>query len=360
MLERVTSKARPAGGPKTRTRTLRPLLAQLGTQGADVAAFLRRFELPESATRDEETVVSLGTLHEAFEAAEALLGAPSLGLNMAVQFRRGTFGLFEYTFRAAPTLRDACQRVIRYVGLTNDLVQMVFEERGGPARVRHWLPGHPLCLGRHLNEYFIVLLVLQMRELTGVEVVPEAVWFAHPAPADVAPLAELFGTKAIEFGVESNGVALSAATLATPVLSADPTLLAILDRLADQTLAELPPVEKFSLQVRREIRERLAGAVPELPAVAAAFRLSERTFQRRLGDEGTNFHTLVDAVREEVARRHVAEPKLSLGEIAYLLGYAEHSAFLRAFKRWAGVTPQRYRADAEAARDGGGARKPAR
>jgi AraC-like DNA-binding protein len=343
MLAGVTSRPRQPAGPKTRTRTLRPLLHIMAAKGADVPAFLRRFDLPEAAARDEETVVALPTLHELFEAAEASIGDPFLGLHMAQHYQRGTMGLLEYTFRLAPTLGDAYRRVVRYVGLTNDLVQMTLDEVGDRGRVRHFIPGHSLCLGRHLNEYFVALFVMQMRHLSRSPVVPEQVSFAHAAPPDLGPLAEFFGTRALEFGVGENGVVISAEALALPVFSADPTLLAILDGLAEKTLAAIPPVEKFSLQVRHAVRERMNGTVPELPAIAAAFHMSERTFQRRLGDEGTNFQNLVDAVREELARRHMAEQKLSLGEIAYLLGYAEHSAFLRAFKRWTGVTPQRYR-----------------
>jgi AraC-like DNA-binding protein len=243
-------------------------------------------------------------------------------------------------------VRDAYRRVVRYVGLTNDLVQMAFEEEGTIGRVRHFIPGHARCLGRHLNEFFVALFVMQMRHLSRAKVVPELVWFAHAKPPDVSELAEFFMTSSLEFGAESNGIVISAEALSLPVHSADPTLLAILDGLAEKTLAAKPPVEKFSLQVRHAVRERMNGTVPELPALATIFHMSERTFQRRLGDESTNFQNLVDSVREELARLHMAEQKLSLGEIAYLLGYAEHSAFLRAFKRWTGVTPQRYRQDA--------------
>ncbi len=41
--------------------------------------------------------------------------------------------------------------------------------------------------------------------------------------------------------------------------------------------------------------------------------------------------------------KFIAEPQLSLAEIAYLLRFADTSAFLRAFKRWTGETPGQYR-----------------
>jgi len=71
--------------------------------------------------------------------------------------------------------------------------------------------------------------------------------------------------------------------------------------------------------------------------------MSARTLQRRLAAAGLSYHALLDTVRRETAERCVADAELSLGEIAYLVGYSEPAAFHRAFKRWTGVTPQAYR-----------------
>ncbi|MGB1016443.1 MAG: helix-turn-helix domain-containing protein, partial [Nannocystaceae bacterium] len=39
------------------------------------------------------------------------------------------------------------------------------------------------------------------------------------------------------------------------------------------------------------------------------------------------------------ARAFLGDPKLSLAEIGFLLGYATESSFRRAFKRWTGNSP---------------------
>jgi AraC-like DNA-binding protein len=39
---------------------------------------------------------------------------------------------------------------------------------------------------------------------------------------------------------------------------------------------------------------------------------------------------------------------MTLNEISFLLGFAELSAFSRAFKRWTGVAPSEYRESARA------------
>jgi AraC-like DNA-binding protein len=71
--------------------------------------------------------------------------------------------------------------------------------------------------------------------------------------------------------------------------------------------------------------------------------MSRRTIQRHLAQRGTSYARMVDDVRRELALRYLAERHIGLGEVAYLLGFSEGSAFHRAFRRWTGKTPRQYR-----------------
>ena len=51
------------------------------------------------------------------------------------------------------------------------------------------------------------------------------------------------------------------------------------------------------------------------------------------------FDGLLDDLRRQLATRYLADPKIGISEVAYLLGYSEPSPFHRAFKRWTGRTP---------------------
>jgi AraC-like DNA-binding protein len=77
--------------------------------------------------------------------------------------------------------------------------------------------------------------------------------------------------------------------------------------------------------------------------VARTLSTSARSLQRRLAAAGTSYQQLLDLARKEAAERHLTESLLSIGEIAYLLGYSEPAAFNRAFKRWHKDTPQAFR-----------------
>ncbi|HEY6036789.1 MAG TPA: helix-turn-helix transcriptional regulator, partial [Kofleriaceae bacterium] len=85
------------------------------------------------------------------------------------------------------------------------------------------------------------------------------------------------------------------------------------------------------------------AALPTLANTAAALRLSPRTLQRRLRDSGTAHSELVDQVRRSLALKYVGDAGLSITEIGYILHFSDTTAFSRAFKRWTGVLPRRYR-----------------
>jgi AraC-like DNA-binding protein len=72
--------------------------------------------------------------------------------------------------------------------------------------------------------------------------------------------------------------------------------------------------------------------------------VSIRTLERRLAGEGVSFLDVLDDLRFELGKRYLREPNLPISEIAWLLGYADSSAFTHAFRRWTGKSPKEVRA----------------
>jgi AraC-like DNA-binding protein len=68
------------------------------------------------------------------------------------------------------------------------------------------------------------------------------------------------------------------------------------------------------------------------------------TLQRQLDEQATSFKALVEEVRREHAPRYMQRAELRVHHIAALLGYNDASSFRRAFRRWTGLSPERYRA----------------
>jgi AraC-like DNA-binding protein len=58
---------------------------------------------------------------------------------------------------------------------------------------------------------------------------------------------------------------------------------------------------------------------------------------------GTNFRNEANLVRNELAKSYLADSRLAITEVAMLLGYSEHSAFTRAFRKINGITPHQHK-----------------
>jgi AraC-like DNA-binding protein len=325
-----------------RSQLVAPAMAMVREAGGDVEALLRRFELPPSAETSADVLLPVKALQGLLDAAAEASGEPNLGLRIASRYRRGMFGLLEFAWRAAATVRDGCERIARHVPLISDLLEITFAEHDHGGTIEERIAGEPLCVGRQANEFFVSALVLQTREITGVPIVPDRVYLAHPRPDDVQELVDVFGTSALEFDRGANGLVVGPAVLALPLQTSDPPLLAIIEKQAEAALATVPARGRLLGHVRDHVRRNLAGAPPSLASVAQALRSSPRSLQRGLQEEGATFQQVIDSVREDLALALVAEGE-PVGSVAHALGYSEESAFLRAFRRWTGTTPAVYR-----------------
>ena len=66
--------------------------------------------------------------------------------------------------------------------------------------------------------------------------------------------------------------------------------------------------------------------------------------QRKLGEEDATFNGVLNAVRCELAQGYLRkQPRPSLTEVAFMLGFSDTSSFSRAFQRWTGVAPSQFR-----------------
>ena len=77
--------------------------------------------------------------------------------------------------------------------------------------------------------------------------------------------------------------------------------------------------------------------------VARQLGMSQRSLTRHLAEEGTIFAEILEQLRHRLASRYLADDRMSVQQIAWLLGYSEVGAFNHAYKRWTGTAPRRNR-----------------
>jgi AraC-like DNA-binding protein len=199
--------------------------------------------------------------------------------------------------------------------------------------------------------YLLACLVRQLSDdetaQVGCKPAIMAVHFRHTRPANIQEHQRLFDCP-LRFDQAENELVLRDEHLALPVRGSDPTLLEVLEPLARYRLESREPNGRFfnagwAGRVREWIGRQLAhGARPTLDAVADELLVSERQLQKQLKAEGITYQQLLDQVRREIAIDYLARPEVGMVDLAFLLGFAEQSAFNHAFKRWMGCSPRQY------------------
>lgn len=279
---------------------------------------------------------------ELWELLPRLTQNDSFGLWLAELVGAAPLTAASWLVLSSPTLDAGLTEAIRFQRLLHDHAagELVRDERG--TTYVHRIGDATFRAPRHAIEFGMAQLVGIVRRATGRDIFPAEVRFQHARPASLAEHTRVFGQD-VTFDAEHDSVTFGRATLDLPVLTADPALGELVTAHARALLAGLPDTATWTARVQRVLGAELLRKTPELDTVAAALSMTRRTLQRRLQDEGTSFEDVCDGLRKNLAERYLGERRLGVQETAFLLGYSDVSAFHRAFVRWTGVTPSRFR-----------------
>jgi AraC-like DNA-binding protein len=192
-----------------------------------------------------------------------------------------------------------------------------------------------------VHELAMAHALLQVRAGVPTLAIGEA-WFAHARPARLDAMHTLFGSAPIAFGCEESGFSVAAADLDRPMPAADVRTFDTIEPLLVEALGSSPVSSSFADRIAAHVAASLPGG-SDVAEVARAMHMSGRTLQRRLEQEGTTFSEVLDRARLDVARRSLAVPSTTLGDVALELGFSDLATFTRAFKRWTGMPPGQWR-----------------
>jgi AraC-like DNA-binding protein len=245
----------------------------------------------------------------------------------------------------APTLGRGLDAFVRYFPRRIPYMEIRAERRAERLAIEF----RPLLgVGELLPLLVEVPLIIVQRYLATVRnqaMTEAAIELAYAAPAHAAAYAAVFECP-VDFGRECNRLVLPAAWLELPNLAYDEAAWRMaLERCAQWDRAHAP--RDIMAAVRREIfaaidRTRESDALPTLTAVAARLSMSPRTLIRRLREVDTTFSAELDDVRRTRARE-LMDGGMRVAQVAACLKYTDTTSFSKAFRRWFGVAPSRFR-----------------
>jgi AraC-like DNA-binding protein len=299
--------------------------SMLAMRRIDIGALLREAGLPEQALQGE-VIAPLPRVQKLLDLVAAKAGMPLLGIELAERVPTGAFGLTEFVMRSAPDVEGALRVLCELSPLINPMLEFRYVRQREAGHVHFAVPSQREALGRHLNEYTLMLAVGQFSSVLGARLPIERAWFAHGRRSQADQVAARLGCE-VAFGAADCGFSLPQGWLGRAAPTADPALFEFLTAQARAQLANLASRDIIS-QVARVVETRLASGSVGGSEVARAMATTFRSLQRHLADAGTTYRDVLQHVR---LRRHaeLVRAGLAPADIARRLGFSSVSAMRR-------------------------------
>ena len=290
-----------------------------------------------------DTPIPFRTQCAVIEHCARRIACPQLGLLIGARCELRALGALGLLQKYSLDVGAALRALIRYQRYQVLEARIELHDDGETASLAYCIDDAVVAARTHLEDGVLTALCVVLRELLGHEWSPLAVSFVHAAPADPQPYHSVFGCP-LAFACDANRLTLRASDLNRRLGRYDPDLY---DYMRGQLESFVTPGADYALQVRMLLQAIIPTGGVCAEQIASLLNVHTRTLHRRLRDCGTSFQQLLDVARYAMALRLLTQKRMTVGKVAEALGYSEPSAFVRAFRRWSGVSPGEWRHGAE-------------
>lgn len=274
------------------------------------------------------------------------------------RLKRGSFGFMCAAAREAPDLAAAFRIMTRFLMLAfdgvdlrllrhGDQAELVMRGRRPSAMAAATASAQPTDAGppRAFADFTIWLMLHGAAcWLIGRRIAIQRVDIRAKAPVYIDDYRRLFCDD-LRFGQPVSRLVFAAALLDMPVDRSRRSLTRFLKQAPGNILVRYRNADAWLVRVRHQLRDRHPDDWPDIDRLAADFGVSTATLHRRLAAEGQSYRSIKDALRLDIATEVLRDPAASVADAAAAAGFADPSSFHRAFRKWTGVSPGRYRRD---------------
>lgn len=322
-----------------RARALSGFSKCVSALGGDPVAILRRAGLSTHALEEEENWISLRRCVRAYELASQALGDPGFGIKLAKYQGASVIGPPLLVARHSDNLHSALKSLARYSAIQNTGYRSQLEV--GPRSVQRSIQLHPAL--RHQADQWmeesILFGIRLISEILGEPLKVLRVRLRHRALRSADQYRLDYGAR-VDFEQPFDGIEFDRTYLDQSVPNRDVMIHRFMVEYLDKRVPD--GTDDIVVATRVLLETLIPTSQARLEVVAQHMGLEPRTYQRRLQKAGYTFSELLDGQRRLMAERLLQEGRLPLTNIAYELGYAEHSAFIHAFTRWHGMAPTQW------------------
>lgn len=323
---------------------VRQALMGLRRAGGSADAVLAQAGIPARLLDTDQSRVSATHFGALWLAVAAALDDEFFGLDSR-RMKVGSFALLCRSTVLAPKLEQALMLAIQYFNVLLDDSRLELGREGGIVQVRiEDRPGahRPEAFRVYAHETVLIMLHGLACWLVGRRIAILGAAFSYPAPAWSGEYRSMYSSE-LAFDQPRTEIRISEKLMQAPVVQDEASAREFLREAPHNFIVKFKDPKSCQARIRRRLRSAAPEVWPSFADLATEMGMAASTLHRKLELEGTSFRHIKDDLRRDLAIDRLAHSAVSVADIAAELGFAEPSAFHRAFKLWTGLRPGDYR-----------------
>lgn len=328
--------------PLVRANAILPLIKFLDQQGCSSERFLRQAKLPIAALENPKTLISLYNAFSFSEFAAQREGIELLGVLASQQIKVGDFGMITKVACQALTLYDFLNTISVLLTTThNSGARVWLSQKNNKVWFNHQYINQANVENQQA-QYYACMLYLKI-----IQSVTTGGWHATDLHLQANPLKglesfEILSQTRLHFNQPNNAIGFAKSLLCLPLKHSINNYFSYQEQ-DYETWRLSAPASDLIESLRQLVRSHLPDGGLPVTFAAEAAGLSTRSLQRRLVENGLTYSRLIDQVRFNLVLDLLKDPSMQLMDVALELGYTEPATFTRAFQRWTGTSPSKFR-----------------
>ena len=314
---------------------IKPILNELEISGCNLEKIYRSTGLQNYNLDNSENYIPVPILYDVLNNICKQEGINNIASTFYEMLRVTSLASWGNMIVYAPTVLDACKLAKKYGNtiLTNETIGL---EVNGPVSI-YWQDfSGPFHKGG-MEQMEIIALTLALngfRIACGEDWQPIELHFKSGEIKSLDRILSVGSNTRVLFNQTHSGIVFPTKLFNLPMILNE-----------NSTINEFIPINYSSLSTKlnKLFDSNNHVSFPSIDSISEQFNVSSRTIQRHLAIENNSYEKIIDQWRFTNSLKFVEDPKIKISEIAHHLKYTNASNFIRAFKRWTGLTPARYR-----------------
>ena len=255
----------------------------------------------------------------------------------------GLFATMAELVSHCSTLGELLEKAVNFYNLISDDIPMRLSRSRGSAVLSFKMAKPELDPEHFMAEFWLVIWHRFPSWYIGQPIRLQETHFTFGAPKHRDELQIMFPAD-LHFNSRANRLIFDTQYLDKPLLRSAQELAQFVENAPADVMTIPGSDSTLEAQIERIITQRHPDRLIFVPIhkMAAELHISSQTLHRRLKESATSYQKIKDNLRREVAIQKLVIERLSVEQVAEIVGFTESRSFTRAFKHWTGLTPREY------------------